>query len=122
MERHCQQCGASFHGRIDKKFCSDECRADYHNGRRREREKELRQVNRILSSNWRILMQQLRLGRSEVPATELAAQNFNFNIYTATQRRFPGRRTYWCYNCTYRISQKGIVHISLGDCRNNAYL
>ncbi|MBR5019128.1 MAG: DUF2116 family Zn-ribbon domain-containing protein [Bacteroidales bacterium] len=122
MERHCLRCGAPFHGRIDKKFCSDDCRADYHNDRRRAREKELRAVNRILSSNWRILMQQQRLGRHAVPVAELAAHNFNFEIYTATRRRFPGRRIYWCYNFAYQISRRGIVHISVGDCRNNAYL
>ena len=115
----CLQCGKVTFGRPDKKFCSDDCRADYHNGRRRVREKELRAVNQILSSNWRILMQQLRLGRHAVPVAELAARNFNFEIYTATQRRFPGRRIYWCYNFSYQISWTGIVHINAGDCRNN---
>lgn len=120
MERHCIRCGAPFHGRSDKKFCSDDCRSDYHNDRRRARDKELRTVNRILSSNWRILMQQLRLGRQDVPREELAARNFNFEVYTATRRYFPGRRIYWCYNFAYQISRTGIVHITVGDCRNNA--
>lgn len=120
MARTCPQCGASFHGRSDKIFCSDSCRSDFHNERRRAQEKELRMVNRILAANWRLLMKQLRLGKPEVPVEELAAGNFNFDIYTASRRRFPGQRLFWCYNCTYRIDKAGIVHISCGEYRNNA--
>ena len=41
MERKCLQCGATIQGRADKKFCCDDCRTDYHNGLRRQREKGL---------------------------------------------------------------------------------
>lgn len=119
MARTCPQCGASFQGRSDKIFCSDGCRSDFHNERRRAQEKELRAVNRILASNWRLLMKQLRIGQTEVPTEELAARDFNFGIYTASRRRFPGKRLFWCYNCAYRIDKAGIVHISGGDYRNN---
>ncbi len=122
MSRTCLRCGAPLHGRIDQKFCSDDCRTDYHNEQRRLREKELREVNRILSGNWRILSENLRNGRARISVPELASQNFNFQIYTATQRRFPGRRTYWCYNCAYTVSRSGIVRISETACRNNLYL
>ena len=111
MERRCLRCGAPYQGRIDKKFCCDDCRTDYHNNRRREREKELREINRILSGNWRILSDSLRNGRDRLPAAELAARNFNFRIFTAVEQPFPGRRTFWCYNFSYRIRRSGIVHI-----------
>lgn len=111
MKRTCLRCGAPLQGRIDKKFCSDDCRTDYHNEQRRKWERELRTVNRILAANWKILTRNLRLGRSVLPVEELAAQQFNFTVYTASRRRFPGRRTYWCYNCTYQVSRSGIVRI-----------
>lgn len=122
MERLCIRCGAPLHGRSDKKFCCDDCRTDYHNELRREREKQLREVNRILAGNWKILSGYLREGRTRLPNTELSARNFNFSIYTASQRRFPAGRIYWCYNCSWRISRSGIVHLGEGVCRNNAYL
>lgn len=122
MERRCPQCGATLHGRIDKKFCSDGCRSDYHNERRREQEKELRRVNQILAANWRLLTRQLQSGQTEVPAAELAARNFNFDLYTASRRQFPGQRIYWCYNCSYRITRSGIVHICRSGYKNNAYI
>ena len=122
MTRTCQRCGAPLHGRIDQKFCCDACRIDHHNEQRRLREKELRAVNRILSGNWRILSESIRSGKTRTSVAELAARNFNFQLYTATRRRFPGKRTYWCYNCEYSISRSGIVRIGESVCRNNAYL
>lgn len=122
MARLCLQCGAPLCGRTDKKFCNDACRCDYHNGQRREREKELRRVNRILASNWRLLTQQLHLGKTEIPFADLAAMDFNFEIYTASRRRFFRRRIFWCYNCAYSVSRTGIVRIRRSECRNNAYL
>jgi predicted nucleic acid-binding Zn ribbon protein len=122
MERTCIRCGKPLHGRVDKKFCSDDCRTDYHNQLRRERERDLRSINRILASNWKILTTFLRNGRSKVPVAELAGHNFNFEVYTNTRRRIPGRRTFWCYNCAYRVSRSGLVHIWEGTCQNIAYL
>lgn len=121
MARQCPQCGAPFHGRSDKRFCSDGCRSDFHNERRRAQEKELRSVNRILSANWRLLMRLLRDGQRDIPAGELAARDFNFEIFTACRRHFPGRRTYWCYNCSYTVDRTGIVHIRHSKWRNNVY-
>ena len=112
MERHCIRCGQPLHGRSDKKFCCDDCRTDYHNELRRREEKGLRATNRILACNWRILLAEIREGHCRTTVERLAERNFNFEVYTAYQRRFPGRRTYWCYNCSYRISRSGAVHIT----------
>lgn len=109
--RTCLRCGMPFHGRADKKFCCDDCRTEYHNKLRRIRDKQLRKVNCILSSNWRILSALLREGRTKVSVAELASKRFNFEIYTTTQKRIASRRIYWCYNLAYSISRKGIVHI-----------
>lgn len=111
MERTCLRCGAPFQGRVDKKFCCDDCRTDYHNSLRRLREKGLREVNAILSHNWKILSAQLREGRRRVSVAEMSACDFNFDIYTSSRKVFPGRRIYGCYNLAYRISRSGYVHI-----------
>lgn len=111
MARLCPQCGAVIHGRSDKRFCSDSCRCDYHNERRRAQEKELRQVNRILAANWRLLSQLIRLGHKDIPAAELAARDFNFEVYTAAQRPFLRQPVYWCYNYAYTVDRAGVVHI-----------
>ena len=111
MERVCIRCGTPLQGRADKKFCCDDCRTDYHNGLRRQREKGQREINRILSNNWKILSARLRNGERRVSVAELAAHDFNFEIYTTSRKKFPGMRIYGCYNLAYRISLSGIVHI-----------
>lgn len=111
MEQVCKRCGAALHGRTDKKFCSDECRNDWHNDRRRQREKEFRKVNRMLAGNWRILSRKFHSGKRKVKMEELEAENFNFSVYTRVRRKFPGVRIYSCYNLAYRISVNGYVHI-----------
>ena len=111
MERKCLRCGAPIQGRVDKKFCCDDCRTDYHNGLRRLREKGLREVNGILSHNWKILSSELREGRRRISVAELASRDFNFDIFTTSRKVFPGWRIYACYNLGYRISHTGFVHI-----------
>ena len=71
----------------------------------------MRKVNCILSNNWRILAASMREGRSTVSVSELSARDFNFGLFTASSRRFPGKRYFWCYNYAYRISRSGKVHI-----------
>ena len=51
MARNCICCGKPYEGRIDKKFCCDDCRTDYHNQIRRERDRRFRTVNHILASH-----------------------------------------------------------------------
>ena len=111
MEKLCKRCGSPLHGRADKIFCCDDCRTDYHNGLRRQREKRLREINHILSHNWQVLSARLRAGKRRVRVEELAASDFNFEIYTTSRKKFPGMRIYCCYNLAYRISPTGIVHI-----------
>ena len=111
MERKCFWCGAPLQGRKDKKFCCDDCRTDYHNSLRRQREQGLREINCILSHNWKILSSRLRTGKRIVRVEELAADNFNFEIYTSSRQAFLHRRIYGCYNLAYRISRSGYVHI-----------
>ena len=111
MERKCLRCGKGYYGRVDKKFCCDDCRTDYHNHIRRQRNKKLREVNNILAANWKILSTQIREGRYDISLRELASKRFNFEIYTASRRVFPGFRVYWCYNLAYRVTLGGKVHI-----------
>lgn len=51
----CLTCSANLTGRIGKKFCSDQCRAQYHNRRRIKDEKWIQQLNRILRKNRTVL-------------------------------------------------------------------
>lgn len=47
FEKRCPVCGERVIGRIDKKFCTDECRTHANNLKRRERMKMLRMGKRL---------------------------------------------------------------------------
>lgn len=104
-------CGELVTGRIDKKFCSDACRSEYHNIRRREKQKALRKLNNILASNHGILEGMMCEGRSTVDSSELSSRGFNFGVCTASRHRLAHTVRY-CYNYSYYQTRDGMVHIS----------
>ena len=48
-------CGKSFSGNENKKFCSTACKNEYHNAKRKGENKEIGPITNILKSNRRIL-------------------------------------------------------------------
>ena len=55
MKKNCLECGESFTGRIDKKFCSDYCRNTYNNNINKESKNLVRNTNNRLRKNYKIL-------------------------------------------------------------------
>ena len=51
----CSECETELMGRIDKKFCNDQCRNIYNNRENRDSNEYVRKVNTILRKNRRIL-------------------------------------------------------------------
>lgn len=111
VERNCPWCGEPVVGRTDKRFCSDACRNDYNNALRREEEKKMRAVNRILERNRKILERQLKAGRTTASVPDLALQAFNFSVFTSVRKRLFFPDIYYCYCYTYYITRSRIVHI-----------
>ena len=111
-ERTCLRCGEKIVGRIDKKFCSDGCRSDYHNALRRAGEKDLRPLNNILMRNRNILEAQLSRGISVIPIATLKRLSFNFSYYTSATRR-PFRHTiYHIYDLSWHFTWHHSIRIS----------
>ena len=52
---YCLACEKPLKGRIDKKFCDNECRNDYNNERYRLEQKVVLDINKILRKNRKIL-------------------------------------------------------------------
>jgi len=55
VNKYCLLCNEKLSGRIDKKFCSDYCRTQYHNVRNKLSADLIRKINTILKRNRRIL-------------------------------------------------------------------
>lgn len=78
----CVNCGSTFTGRSDKKFCDDGCRNAYHNKRFALEQKVLRKIQRKLMRNRNLLVALIDRGEHRISVSELLANNFQSNLIT----------------------------------------
>lgn len=80
----CLSCGKPLRGRVDKKFCDDFCRNNFNNKQNSSPTNLVRNINRILGKNRRIL--ETLLPETEetkkVLREKLVLEGFNFKYYT----------------------------------------
>lgn len=101
----CPVCQTMVIGRSDKKFCSDDCRASYHNERNRVRNKKIRSINRILRRNRNILGTLLMENQGRITKALLQERGFNFNYYTReSSENGSGYKS--CYDISYSLVEE----------------
>lgn len=87
----CLQCDKPITGRIDKKFCDDQCRNSYNNQNKRADEKLIQEVNRLIRRNRRILKSLCPIGKATVRKDVLDALGYDYryfsNIYKSSQNQ-----------------------------------
>lgn len=98
----CLECGNRLVGRSDKKFCSNECKNSYHNKVYFLEQKTIKDVNRILSRNRRILLNCVNNKRRQISENYLLSRGFNFNYYTHLNHGPNGELTHFCYEIGYQ--------------------
>lgn len=101
MEKTCPVCGDRIIGRVDKKFCSDQCRNAFNNKQNSDQTNYVRKVNNILRKNRRILAQLNPNGKMVVTKGQLQVEGFNFNYYTDIYTTKAGKQYYFCYEQGY---------------------
>ena len=111
MNEKCIECGAPLKGRSDKKFCSDYCRANYHNTLYRRAASEQAPVSRILRKNFAILRRLHAAGRDKADRESLRKLQFNTDYFTASRKGPFGRRIYSCYTYSYRFTLSGNLRL-----------
>jgi hypothetical protein len=101
-ERKCPECGDIIVGRIDKKFCSDQCRNTYNNKLNSDVSNTVRNINNILRKNRRILKEfNKQSGKSMVNKETLLTSGFNFTYITHTYTTKKGDVYHFCYEQGY---------------------
>lgn len=100
-QKNCLVCGHPLRGRVDKKFCDDQCRNRYNNGSRiRERQNPLvRQVNNALLQNRRVL-ETVLAGKTEsvrISREKMMEYGFRFRYITGMSRHRNGQPLFYCY-------------------------
>jgi len=99
--KECLECGDELFGRIDKKFCSDQCRSAYNNKQQMVSSAYLRKVNKILKNNRRILVKLVPKDKAKASKEKLLEKGFNFDYHTNTFKTKDGRVYYYCYDYGY---------------------
>lgn len=100
-KRKCEVCKDTFHGRADKRFCSDQCRTAHHNSNNRDATNFMRNINNMLRKNRRILAKLNPRGKSKTSRTELLDLGFKFGYFTNLYTTKAGRVYYFCYDQGY---------------------
>src|SRR5689334_758968 len=82
--RTCLYCAKEIkNGRADRKFCSEGCKNEYHNGQKNEARMEVIRIEAALKMNRRILKKILGSGREEIVLREtLEKMGYNFTYHT----------------------------------------
>lgn len=101
----CQVCSREVAGRIDKKYCSDQCRAQLNNRKKKADvgEKMILDINRVLRKNRSILKVSSPLGKTTTRQEYLKLQGFNFNHFTHQYKTHKGNTYHFCYDFGYLL-------------------
>lgn len=103
--KNCQDCHLPIQGRTDKKFCNDQCRNNYNNERNAD-SPTVRQTNRILRKNRRILEGLNPTGKTKVFKKKLIGEGFDFEYVTRLYKTQNNRIYHFCYEYGYTELQE----------------
>lgn len=106
QEKNCEECGRAIVGRIDKRFCSDQCRNSFNNRLNSDVTNYIRNINNILRKNRRILMELNPDGKIKLSRDKLLAKGFDFRCCTSTYTTKEGSQYFYCYEQGYLSLEK----------------
>lgn len=110
-KRLCPECGEPFTGRIDKKFCSDQCRNAFNNKVNSDSSNYVRNINNLLRKNRRVLEELLQGDKITLPRQKLLDKGFNFKYHTNQSTTRNGHTYVYCYEFGYLPLENDLVLI-----------
>ena len=109
VEKKCPECGSRFHGRSDKKFCSDYCRSTFNNRKKEDSSVYVKRINSILRRNRKILNELNASGRKRIVLHNLKLRGFDLNYFTSMLVSPDGETFYYCYEHAYAIIDRELA-------------
>lgn len=100
-KRLCPVCGDPIIGRIDKKYCSDQCRNSFNNLRYSSENSLVQRINRQLKKNYNILKQLNTSGKTKTTRSKLLQEGFDFSYFTGIYTTKKGTCYHLCYDEGY---------------------
>jgi len=111
--RTCTHCGKSIHGRIDKKYCSGECRFEAYKIRKNLNMQSINIVNDILMKNREILKTLCASGNIVVERRTLLALGFDPSNFTSIFITVSRKIYYLCYDFAFSPTMEKGTHKAL---------
>jgi predicted nucleic acid-binding Zn ribbon protein len=96
--RTCPICNAVIHGRTDKKYCSDQCRALDNNDRKIRTDNIVLSTNKQLRQNRSILKKLCPVGKCIVEKHTLLGLGYQFHLFTSMFVTQEKKVYYICYD------------------------
>ncbi len=100
-KRLCPVCNDPIIGRVDKKFCSDQCRNTFNNERYSSGSVIVQKVNRVLKKNYSILKTLNASGKTKIKRSKLLQEGFDFNYFTGIYKTQKGHAYQLVYDQGY---------------------
>jgi len=108
-DRKCLECDEQLRGRIDRKFCSDQCRITHNNRQHAESNTVIRSINRILRKNYSILTTLNSQGKTTTSKNDLQKKGYRFDYFTFAFTNNNSHINYFCYDHGYREQENDKV-------------
>ena len=111
----CRLCKKNLVGRIDKKFCNDQCRTAYHNLKRRKiRKIFISNMNQKIKKNNKILMElKMQYGSKKISTDLLEDKGFLFSYFSHEWCDSYNKTYRYCIDYGYVIEESGIYIIEM---------
>lgn len=107
----CLECGADIpYGRIDRKFCSPQCKNRFHNKKYSFNRSNIRRVTNALERNYEILLKLIKCNVTTLSLGDLALMGFN-KEYVTSVRKEKGHNEYRCFDIKYICSETRIFSL-----------
>lgn len=114
----CEECAEPIIGRVDKRFCGDQCRSAFHNRFMKENHKVVRNTNRILRKNRSLLDRFRTNGITDIDLVQLSEMGFRAGYVTGIYVDRREEVIYFCYDQAFRQingSKIRLVDSEVGD-------
>lgn len=115
-QKFCLECGEPVKGRIDKKFCDDQCRSNYNNKLNSDVTVTIRNINNSLRKNRRLLEEiAAKEGKGKITRQKLHDLGFNFKYFTHIHTTQKGTVYKLCYDYGYLPIENDFVFVVKWD-------
>lgn len=107
--RKCLTCGSPLTGRIDRKYCSDQCRYLENNKNKYDSERPLIEINSRLRKNRTILKGLCPAGKATVRKEVMMAMGYDFTLFSSLFLTAKKQVYYLCYDYGFTpLKENGI--------------